>query len=198
MTTIIGIVGGKGVGKTTLANALIRALDYDALVIKMADPLKTMLRSVGLTDDEIEGYLKEQPCPLLCNKSPRHAMQTLGTEWGRHCIGQDFWTKLWERQVALCAKSVVITDDVRFNNEAEAVLNSGGHLVYLGGVDANDLHPSETEMHGIPHLYPTLNIAGQFPRSMDVMPNIVEYILRNTVNRRTEPTYDPNDTEIPF
>ncbi len=47
------------------------------------------------TEDKIEGSLKAKPCSLLAGKTPRHAMQTLGTEWGRNCIGDGFWINLW-------------------------------------------------------------------------------------------------------
>lgn len=201
MATTIGLIGGKGVGKTTLAQALIRALDYDAEVIKMADPLKNMLRVFGLTEEEIEGSLKEVPCDKLCGSTPRWAMQTLGTEWGRNCLGRDLWVEAWLREVEKSTRSVVIVDDVRFFNEAVTVQQNGGHLVYLGGVHDGDCHPSETEMHQLIYMngLNILNISGQFPRGLEHMPSIVEYILRNTVNRASQPTvYDPNDEEIPF
>jgi hypothetical protein len=48
--------------------------------VKFAGPLKSMCMALGLTEAHIEGHLKEVPCELLCGQTPRHAMQTLGTE----------------------------------------------------------------------------------------------------------------------
>ena len=48
-----------------------------------------MLYQLGLGEAHIEGALKEVPCELLGGKTPRYAMQTLGTEWGRDTDQQD-------------------------------------------------------------------------------------------------------------
>jgi hypothetical protein len=107
--------------------------------VKFAGPLKTMLRSIGLTKEQIEGDLKEAPTPLLCGKTPRHAMQTLGTEWGRNLIGEHFWIRLWSETVAdvlnpiIGAGGRVVVDDCRFENEAGAARRLGGLVVRLAG-----------------------------------------------------------------
>ena len=43
----------------------------------------------GMIRRMIDGDLKEAPTPLFEGRTPRHAMQTLGTEWGRDRIGRD-------------------------------------------------------------------------------------------------------------
>lgn len=123
---IIALVGNAGAGKSTVAEYLTEVHGYR--VVKFAGPLKTMLRSIGLTDDEIEGERKEQPSAMLCGKSPRHAMVTLGTEWGRDQIGTGFWTGLWEDAVCrvLDEGGRVVVDDCRFPNEMEIVYALGG------------------------------------------------------------------------
>ena len=129
---IIALVGNAGAGKSTVANYLMREHGYQ--LVKFAGPLKSMLRAIGLDDEEIEGSRKEQPCDLLCGKTPRHAMVTLGTEWGRDLIGVDFWAGLWQEKAAmhLNAGHVVVVDDCRFPNEYAAVKEMGGvawHIV---------------------------------------------------------------------
>jgi hypothetical protein len=57
--------------------------------VRFAGPLKAMMAALGCTNAEIDGDRKEVPCDLLGGKSPRWAMQTLGTEWGRKLIGDD-------------------------------------------------------------------------------------------------------------
>lgn len=129
---IIALVGNAGAGKSTVADYLMREHGY--VLIKFAGPLKAMLRAIGLDDEEIEGSRKEQPCDLLCGKTPRHAMVTLGTEWGRDLIGVDFWTGLWEEEVCahLNAGWNVVVDDCRFPNELAVVKRRRGiawHIV---------------------------------------------------------------------
>lgn len=129
---IIALVGNAGAGKSTVADYLMREHGY--VLVKFAGPLKAMLRAIGLDDEEIEGSRKEQPCNLLCGKTPRHAMVTLGTEWGRDLIGVDFWTGLWEEEVCAYLNSGrnVVVDDCRFENELAVVKRRGGaawHIV---------------------------------------------------------------------
>jgi hypothetical protein len=126
---LIGLTGAAGCGKSTAAQHLIGV--YGFLRVKLAEPLKDMLRAVGLTDDEIEGHLKEKPCAILCGNTPRHAMITLGTEWGRECIGSNFWTGLWTRKVEryLDEGHDIVVDDCRFQNEVEAIEALGGHVI---------------------------------------------------------------------
>lgn len=152
---IIGIAGYAGSGKSTVAEMLIKNHQFER--IKFADGLKDMLRALGLSEGWIEGDLKEQPCPMLLGRTPRHAMQTLGTEWGRQCIGEAFWVNYWTMRVKgrlagrRCAGIVV--DDVRYPNELAAVLGLGGRLWWVSrpGVRPSSMHSSEhslaDEMH---------------------------------------------------
>jgi hypothetical protein len=149
-TNIIGIAGYAGSGKSTVADTLVKEHGFER--IKFADGLKDMLRALGLSDGWIEGELKEQPCPLLLGRSPRHAMQTLGTEWGRQCIGEDFWVNYWSMRVKgrlnASMTSRIVVDDVRYPNELAAVEKLSGHLWWVSrpGVRPSSYHSSE---HGL-------------------------------------------------
>jgi hypothetical protein len=117
---VIAFVGPIGCGKTTAANYLIETFGFHRL--RFAGPLKAMLRALGLSEAEVDGDLKQAPCALLGYKTPRLAMQTLGTEWGREMITADLWVRAWRKAFdELHAGVNVVIDDMRFPNEADAV-----------------------------------------------------------------------------
>lgn len=133
-------------GKTTCADHLISTHNFKPY--KFATPLKNMLRCLGMGDDEIERSDKDRPYDLLCGKTPRYAMQTLGTDWGRNMIGDDFWCNIWKARVL--GLHAVTNDDCRFPNEAKAVHDLGGIVirVYRPGCGPSN-HPSELEIASI-------------------------------------------------
>lgn len=148
MIPLIGLVGYKGSGKSTVAKYLVHNFGYTR--IPFASPLKDMLRVLGLTDDHLYGDLKEEPCDMLLGVTPRHAMQTLGTEWGRLCIHKDIWIDAWKRQVGSCLSGYVVCDDVRFPNEADIIREMGGRVVRIDrGETISDQHESERHIRDI-------------------------------------------------
>jgi len=143
---VIALTGLAGAGKSTVAHMLA---DYGYELVKFAGPLKAMVRALGLTDAEIDGSRKEIPIDFLCGKTPRRAMQTLGTEWGRKCIGEDFWINAW--RIAADDHPHVVVDDCRFPNEAHAVRQMGGVIWSIegrGGIAGN--HASESGIGSAP------------------------------------------------
>jgi len=129
---VIGITGLAGSGKTTIARYLMQQCDYAR--IRFADPLKAMLRELGLSDDELDGASKMVRSELICGKTPREAMQTLGTEWGRQMIGPDVWVNAWRKRVdwqAIEGAPGIVADDVRFPNEVGAIYKYGGIIVHV-------------------------------------------------------------------
>ena len=141
---IIGFSGLAGSGKSTAAEFLQKELGFER--VRFAGPLKAMLYALGLTAEEIDGSLKEEPCALLGGKTPRWAMQSIGTEWGRQLIDPNLWIHAWDRAVdALPAHVPVVADDVRFVNEVSAVHARGGLVVRVerDGLSRGD-HVSET------------------------------------------------------
>lgn len=132
LPSVVALTGLAGSGKSTLADYLIERHGY--VRVKFAGPLKAMCKALGLSDDHIEGPLKELPTPILQGRTPRYAMQTLGTEWGRS-MSPDLWTGLWERTAndVLDNGGRVIVDDCRFDNEADVVRKFGGVVIQLQG-----------------------------------------------------------------
>jgi dephospho-CoA kinase len=149
---IIGITGLKGSGKGEASNVL---MDLGYHRMKMAGILKSMLLALGLSESEIEGEKKEVPCDLLGGKTPRWAMQALGTEYGRNLIHPDLWVNAMRHKLKIHTKvfhwrSIVI-DDIRFPNEVALIKEFSGQMwrVVRPGLLAED-HPSESQVMSLP------------------------------------------------
>lgn len=133
---LIGIAGPACAGKDTLCSYMLDNLDGIWLRSSFADPIKEMLRAIGVDcSDDKKAVVSDD-----YGVTPRHMMQTLGTEWGRHMIDGDIWVKAFTR---LNAGKCVIVPDVRFENEAALVREHGVliHLVGRGGIEGS--HVSE-------------------------------------------------------
>lgn len=144
---IIGLTGYAGSGKSTAARHLVERHGFT--LVKFAGPLKSMMRALGLGEREIEGDLKEVPHRLLGGRTPRHAMQTLGTEWGRNLIHSNLWVNaaMASAHAVLDQGGRVVFDDVRFPNEVEAVRAAGGMIfeIWRPGIARASGHASEAK-----------------------------------------------------
>ena len=145
---LVALVGAAGCGKSTVAD-ILSGMGYNRL--KFSQPLKEMLKAIGLSDEHTEGNLKEVPCDLLSGRTPRYAMQTLGTEWARDMMGKNFWLNLWRNQAHNMLKyTKIVAEDCRFGNEADLVKSMGCNLWRINrlGYDFSG-HSSETEMEDL-------------------------------------------------
>jgi hypothetical protein len=143
---IIGITGYATSGKSTIAQALC-ARGFTRLAFM--DPLKDMLRAIGLSEEELNGQLKTKPSARLLGKTPRQAMQTLGTEWGRQMVANDLWVHLWSLR-AERASTHVVCDDLRFKNESRMVRVLGGKVWRVDRLGIRPgIHASELEQAGV-------------------------------------------------
>jgi hypothetical protein len=147
--SIIAITGPSRAGKSTIAKFL--AENYGYARVRFADPLKSMLGSLGLSEYELEGQGKDEPCQLLGGHTPRYAMQSLGTEWGRDLMSKTFWSDAWARRVGHGLGGYVVAEDLRFPNEEFTTRLMGGVVwrVERPGYGGLSGHPSETEMDHI-------------------------------------------------
>ena len=133
---LIGIAGPARAGKDTLASYLLDNLGDDWTRSSFADPIKEMLRAIGVDcSDDKKAVVSDD-----YGVTPRRMMQTLGPEWGRNLIDGDIWVRAFAR---LNAGKCVIVPDVRFENEADLVRKHGVliHLTGRGGIEGN--HVSE-------------------------------------------------------
>lgn len=148
-------------GKSTVASHLVLKHGYHKL--RFAGALKMMtsalLASMGVPrntiDRMIEGDLKEEPidlatfCPTV---TPRKLMQTLGTEWGRGAVYNDFWIDIVRKSVRehLDKGYNVVIDDMRFPNELSFISELGGMCVCIERPTTNvrTTHASEGLLNG--------------------------------------------------
>lgn len=160
---IVAFVGPIGVGKSTAA-ACLKPLGYHR--ISFADPLKQMLMTLGLTHEQVYGSEKEIPSPLLCGHTPRHAMQTLGTEWGREHIHSDLWVRAWQHRCQ--SHQLVTVDDLRFPNEYKMVKSLGG--VVIGVVREREItspaHESEAHKFELDNVIMNTGTLERFKRDV--------------------------------
>lgn len=145
-----------GSGKSEAAKALI-AEGFEPL--KFAGVMKGMVRTMlsqglGLepetVESMVEGHLKEASIPGL-EVTPRHLMQTLGTEW-RLTVREDLWAAMVEHKARrMLDKGVnVVIDDMRFPVELAAVRRLNGHALRIirPGAVVTNAHASEGGLDG--------------------------------------------------
>lgn len=125
---LIGLSGPAGAGKTTMATHL--AEKHGFVRISLADPIRDMMRALV---PDLRDLPKERDTPLLNGHSPRMAMQTLGTEWGRDIMGEDFWCQIWRERYANLGPHRCVVDDVRYENEAAMLRGLGGKVIGISG-----------------------------------------------------------------
>jgi len=160
---VLGLSGLAGSGKDTVAGFL---RVYGFLSMALADPMKEFCRSIfDFSHEQLYGpsQFRNAPDPRYLRPdgtylSPREALQTLGTDWGRERYPLT-WVNATLLRIERLRKErpnarVCITD-VRFANEIDALRTGGVRLVRIvrpgaGLAGAAGLHASETEQAAIP------------------------------------------------
>jgi hypothetical protein len=177
---LIAFAGRAGVGKDTAGDVLVRK---GWVRVSFADPMKRIVKDVyQFSDDSIWGPSEKRnaPDPRYGGLTPRYALQTLGTEWGRTC-----WPDTWVAYALRVATQLqkggygynareglfrtgsestldnigardVVMCDCRFPNEVAAVKAAGGKVVLLERDAGSKLdgaasqHESETALVQVP------------------------------------------------
>ncbi len=156
---IIGLSGLAGSGKTTATQLLQN--HYPLVRHPMAGPLKAMVAALGVPREVLDGpaSVKEQPLERFGGKTARYALQTLGSEWGRNCMGEDFWVNQW---AATLPPEGCICDDVRFRNEYDKVKQYDGIVIRIvrkgsGVKDSSGAGHISEKIEQVPYDYLVVN-----------------------------------------
>ena len=158
-TKIIGLTGLAGSGKDTCAHLLaneLRALRRTVDQMAFADPIRWMLAALGVPEQAMaDRTMKEMAMADFANSSYRHMAQTLGTEWGRQCMGVSFWTSRLQARLAKLeeagrAPDFLLITDVRFPNEAAWVKSRQGMLLRLERPATAKVRPHTSEAQALP------------------------------------------------
>lgn len=174
---VIGFTGLIGAGKTTAALHLVER--YKFARVRFAGPLKAMCRALGMSEREIDGDLKEAPSDLLGGKTPRWAMQSIGTEWGRNLICDDLWIRAWHRACNEIPDGTgIVVDDVRFENEVAAVRACNGLVIRIERVGV------ETSRHASEQQSFAPDLAIKNDGSVLALTAAVDYILEPLLKSR--------------
>ena len=152
---IIGFIGIKRSGKTTACNIIKKHRSdvvmhnfKDGLVAEMKACFPDLLEELASNQHSIEGEWGDGSDwdinRLFTEKPPlmRALMQNFGTEV-RRGDDKNYWVKKWRGR--LINEGLVLVDDVRFHEEANAIKQNNGILIRLERTDLvdDDNHPSE-------------------------------------------------------
>ncbi|MEI9966152.1 MAG: hypothetical protein WDN67_00530 [Candidatus Moraniibacteriota bacterium] len=176
---IIAFAGKKGSGKTTAAEYIKnKTLEYetgslqierinmkDALIQEMKERLPGSLAFLSA--------IYEMPIEQLFREKPA-GMRKLMQDWGcsRREDWEDYWVDQYKERVKKSSANIVVTDDVRFPNELEAVqgLNGTVYRIIRKEHETGDNHTSETSLDDIK--LPTIEV-----KTLDELYDQIDRIL---------------------
>lgn len=121
---LIGYNATMGAGKSTAVELLRQ--EYPSKTVELVKMAGTLYR--------IQEYIYEQIAPVYIRPKDfvkdRKLLQWIGTEFGRS-LDVNLWVNLFAAQVVASKADIVVCDDVRFDNEAEAIRNLGGKVIRI-------------------------------------------------------------------
>jgi hypothetical protein len=156
--TIIAFTGKAGSGKDTAANILIEQFNF--IKISFAASLKDALAAIfSWPRDMLEGATAESRAwreqkdewwsnRLCMNITPRHILQTWGTELCRDGFHEDIWIASLEKKLlSFPATTNIVITDCRFENEAAIIHKLGGKIIQIDrsntSINSDSKHSSE-------------------------------------------------------
>lgn len=129
---IIGLKGPAGAGKDTVANYLVEKHGFTK--VTFAGPLKEICAIItGWPLDMLKGEteesrkFRETVVHPDFGKTGREILQFVGTDVFRDHFDPQTWIKIATRRILNIQGNVVVSD-VRFPNEVDAILSTGGKI----------------------------------------------------------------------
>lgn len=175
---VIAFTGKMGSGKSTALEFLSGSKLFDnrtLFYVKFAEPLYDI-------QEYIYGriaHVYRRPEPLV---KDRKLLQWLGTDWGRNTVSENLWIDIWKNEVETLLRrfprALILTDDCRFDNEAEAIRKMDGIVIHVAGLradspldDAVSNHVSELglELDSIDHYVWNNGTVEEFHESLRVL-----------------------------
>lgn len=238
---LIGITGKANAGKSTAASVLVK--EFGFVEVALADPMKRICKEVfQFTDEQLWGSSENRDRPdvrylqgVMAGYSggpfgvephkvyltPRKALQTLGTEWGRRCY-EDTWVDIairtakalfetrnayYERSEGLrftpgpylppnALRKGVVISDIRFPNEVAAIKKASGVIWLIerpssGLVGDAGAHISEAGID-IGCVDHTLSNGGSLEEFRSMVAGVMGFMLKD---RKTITAYVPPEEE---
>lgn len=138
---IYGLSGRAGAGKTTIANYL---QSKGCIPITFAEPVKLVTEIIfGFDYEMLLGETPESRVQRetlrdeIWNKTPREALEYIGTDLFRDCFDNKIWIKIALRKILEESKknpdkkiNFIITD-CRFVNEIDVIKSLGGKICFI-------------------------------------------------------------------
>ena len=123
---VLGLNANAQHGKDTAANIINNSIMRRSSIetYAFAKPFKDALQiMLNFSHEQLYGSLKTE-IDVTYGVTPRVAMTSLGTEWGRNMINQDIWLIRANQEIEKAIDNghdgIIITD-VRYDNEAEMI-----------------------------------------------------------------------------
>ena len=145
---IVALHGPAGSGKSTLA-AAFEAHGFRSLCF--AAPIKRICAEVwGFTAHDLDGpsAAREAVDPAW-GITPRKALQTLGSEWGR-ALHPDVWVVAWARAFQRLPRGDVVVPDMRFPNEDTFLRSLGAQMVLVEAEPSRAIVRAHESENGLP------------------------------------------------
>jgi hypothetical protein len=144
-----GIAGHARSGKDTVAEYLCKELDL--VRVAFADPVKcAAAEAFGVAPAKFFDPEAKELYDPYWGISPREMAQRVGTECFRREFGTDFWIRRADKDFRLHNYYCVVPD-VRFQEEAEFIVEKGGFIIHLTrpGADGKVGVPNHASEAGI-------------------------------------------------
>lgn len=157
---LVGLWGYAGSGKDTAAEALVAdGWRREAFADRLRAMLYALNPTLSFVPDALPTYgweLREIIDTDGWDKAKRDVpeirelLQRLGTEAGRGVLGENVWVDAVMNAWKESGKQPTVITDMRFRNEANAIVQAGGITVAIHRPDCKPVngHVSETALEG--------------------------------------------------